>query len=82
MPRINKAYKLEGQPQNCCIQNRWLNTWSKDVGWMVMYMKRLGMTFKAGMKYLEGTKSLKHKIQWQVTMKHNYCTWHTCNFKH
>jgi hypothetical protein len=37
--------------------------WSKDVGWMVMYMKRLGAIFKAGIKYLKGTKSLKNKIQ-------------------
>jgi len=35
--------------------------WSKDVRWMVIYIKRLGIIFKAGMKYLKGTISLKHK---------------------
>jgi len=44
-------------------ENKWLNMWSKDGGWMVPYMKRLGVIFKAGIKYLKGTKSLKRKIQ-------------------
>ena len=35
-------------------------------------MKRLGIIFTAGIKYLKGTKSLRQKIKYKVTMKHNY----------